>query len=69
MDKIVLQVEGLKCGGCESSVKSALEAVHGVTAVRPNHKLNRVEIEFDASLISIQRITEIIVGRGYTVKN
>ncbi len=69
MDQIVLQVEGMKCGGCESSVKNALEAVHGVTAVRPNHKLNRVEIDFDASLVSIQRITEIIVGRGYPVKH
>ncbi|MCK5919452.1 MAG: heavy-metal-associated domain-containing protein, partial [Methylococcales bacterium] len=30
MEKIVLCVEGMKCGGCESSVKNLLEALDGV---------------------------------------
>ncbi len=30
---VVLQVEKMKCGGCVSTVKNALEALTGVTAV------------------------------------
>lgn len=69
MEKIVLQVDGMKCGGCESSVNSALEAVDGVNAARADHRRNRVEIDFDAALISIGTLKEIIGQRGYTVTN
>ncbi|MGH8549032.1 MAG: heavy-metal-associated domain-containing protein [Methylococcales bacterium] len=67
MNTVVLPVQGMKCGGCESLVKSTLEALDGVTGARADYKLNEVEIDFDPSLISVESVKEIIVARGYTV--
>ncbi|MGH8476551.1 MAG: heavy-metal-associated domain-containing protein [Methylococcales bacterium] len=67
MNTISLQVEGMKCGGCESLLKSTLEAVKGVNAARPNHILKRIEVDFDASVTSTQKISEVIAGKGYHV--
>jgi copper chaperone len=69
MDKIVLHVEGMKCGGCESLVKSTLESVEGINAAQADHKLKQVEIEFDPALIAVEQLKEIIAGQGYTVTN
>ncbi len=68
MDKVLLRVQGMKCDGCESSVKSALESLDGVHCARADRKLEQVEIEFDPSSISIEKFKEIIATRGYTVK-
>lgn len=67
MDKVVLHVEGMKCGGCESSVKNSLEAKDGIGEVRADHQLNQVEVDFDPSLISIDQVKETITAKGYTV--
>ena len=67
MGNIVLQVEGMKCGGCESSVKGALEAIDGVSSVKADHRLNRVEVEMDPLSISVESIKQAIVKQGYTV--
>lgn len=69
MDKIVLQVEGMKCGGCESVVKSALEAAEGVAESVADHKRARVDVSFDSAVISVDQIKEIVANKGYVVKN
>lgn len=33
MSRIVLKVNGMKCGGCATAVEEALEAVSGVSSV------------------------------------
>jgi copper chaperone len=69
MEKIVLKVGGMKCGGCEASVKSALTAVDGVDQAKADHKLQQVEIEFDRSVISIEKLKEVITRQGYSVNS
>jgi copper chaperone CopZ len=64
----VLQVQGMKCGGCESLLTGALEALDGVNGAKADHKLNQIEIDFDPSLISIEKVKETIASRGYEVK-
>lgn len=67
METIVLKVEGMKCGGCESMVKSSLEAVEGVRDARVSHQAKQVEIDFEPELTSIDQLKEVISGQGYTV--
>ncbi len=62
-----MTVEGMKCGGCESLVKSALTAFDGVDHANADHKLKQVDIGFDSSVISIEKLQEIITGQGYLV--
>lgn len=68
MEKMRLQVQGMKCGGCESSIQQSLESVDGVAAVRANHKENEVEVDFDTSVMTLGRIKELIAEQGYVVK-
>jgi copper chaperone len=45
MDKLVLQVEGMSCGGCVKNVQQALTALAGVSRVEVELASGRVEIE------------------------
>lgn len=54
METIRLLVEGMKCSGCELSVKDTLEAVDGVEEVRADRGNDQVEIDFDPSMISLK---------------
>jgi copper chaperone CopZ len=67
MTTIQLNVSGMKCGGCENSLKDALGAQAGVTGVRPSHKEARVEIDFDESQVDPAQLKKIIVDQGFKV--
>ncbi|MDD2767541.1 MAG: heavy-metal-associated domain-containing protein [Methylococcus sp.] len=67
MASIELQVTGMKCGGCESTVTKTVTALAGVTAVKASHKENRVEVEYDPAQIDPEAIRKAIAGQGFTV--
>ncbi len=68
METVVLDVTGMKCGGCESAVKQTLEVLNGVEKVVPNHKLGKVELGYSTTKIDVDQITQAIEGLGYKVK-
>ena len=59
------QIEKLTCGSCVSNIKSALEALDGISAVEVNLTSNRGRVSFDASKIDSGAIAETISGAGY----
>jgi copper chaperone CopZ len=63
--KTVLSVKGMKCGGCETSVRDAVQALAGVSSVQPNFKENSVEVEFDEGQIDLETIRRTIVAKGF----
>lgn len=67
MEKITLNVGGMKCGGCETLIQDAVNACEGVMSVKANHQEGQVEIEFDPSKTNPERLKEVIVGEGYTI--
>lgn len=67
MENITLNVEGMKCGGCENNVKTALLACDGVIKAEASHKNKTVIVEFDAAKINAEQIKQIIGGKGYSV--
>jgi copper chaperone CopZ len=68
METMVLEVTGMKCGGCESGVKQALEALDGIDKVVPNHKLNKVEIAYTTSKINVDQMKQVVEELGYKVQ-
>lgn len=62
-----LNVTGMKCGGCESTVKTALQKLDGVEDVQVSFKDNKVEVEFDAGKIGEDAIKQAITAAGYGV--
>jgi len=68
-ESVVLNVSGMKCGGCESSVTNSLKAIDGILSVTASSKDKQVKVEFDAEKTGLQAIKTAIAGAGFTVEN
>jgi copper chaperone len=66
-EKVQLTVTGMTCGGCENSVKRALQQLPGVHDVAASHLANEVNVTFDEVSVTPQTIRERIEALGYTV--
>ncbi len=65
--KTVLNVKGMKCGGCETTVRETVKACAGVTDVKPNFKENTVEIEYEEGKADLVAISKAISAKGFQV--
>ena len=64
---VKLTVTGMKCGGCENTIKQALTSKEGVLSVAAKHSENWVEVEFDEAVLEEDDIIEFIEEAGFTV--
>lgn len=65
MTRLTFDVDGMKCGGCESLIVSSLEDVDGIQEVKADHKTGQVTISFDATVIQEEEIKQTIRAQGY----
>lgn len=65
--KTVLDVKGMKCGGCETTVREAVQALDGVVSARPNFKENTVEVEYEEGKADLETIRKTIAAKGFEV--
>jgi len=66
-ESVSLAVTGMKCGGCESNVKTKLNAIDGVLSVEATSKENKVDIEFDAEKTNADVLIKAITEAGFVV--
>ena len=66
---VSLNVSGMKCGGCEASLSTALTPLTGVTHFKSSHLQNRVDVEFDDQQISVDDIEDAIVDAGFKLED
>jgi len=66
MVKTTLQVEGMSCQHCVNSVESALKGIGAEGKV--DLKNGSVEISYDESSTTIEKIKATIEDQGYDVK-
>ena len=69
MTTVQLQVQGMKCGGCESNLREAVSACPGVKTVTASHKEKRVDVEYDEGTADLAVIRKAIVDRGFTISD
>ena len=67
MEQTTLQVSGMSCGHCEKAVKTALLELDGVNEVTVSLTSGQVEVEFDASKVSLSQLKEAVEDQGYDV--
>ena len=65
MKKVIINVEGMMCEGCESRIQNALKNIEGIENVIANHKEKTVTII--AENINIEKIKDKIEDIGFTV--
>ncbi len=67
-ESVLLNVTGMKCGGCETNVKGKLQGLAGVVSVEASSKQNTVEVEYDENQTSLDEIKQAILAAGYQVE-
>lgn len=68
MEKVTLIVNGMSCGHCVKAVEGSVGELQGVKKVSVDLAMGKVDIEFDANLVSLNTIKETIDDQGYDVK-
>jgi copper chaperone CopZ len=63
-----INVNGMKCGGCENTLNTALAAIDGVLAVKASHQEKRVDVEFDPAKTDLDEIEDAISDAGFSVE-
>jgi copper chaperone len=67
-ESIELTVTGMKCGGCETNVKSKVGAVEGVLSVAASSKEKKVGVTYDSAKTNLASIKTAITEAGFTVE-
>ena len=68
-DRILLEVEGLSCGGCAAKTRRHLEAVDGVAAASVDHTQGRAEVTSAAGpRPAPEDLVAAVRAAGYTAK-
>lgn len=70
IQEINIQVEGMSCEGCASSIKTAVGELPGVQNCDVQVKEGRVQVRFDPQQVDQPKIYAAITSQGYKpVKN
>ncbi len=67
MQNITLNVQGMSCGHCVKAVEGSVGQLEGVSQVAVNLAEAKVEISYNESQISLDKIKETIEDQGYDV--
>lgn len=63
-----INVSGMKCGGCENTVTTALKAIDGVLSVKASHQDKKIDVEFDPDKTDLDEIEDAITEAGFNVE-
>ena len=68
MENITLNVQGMSCGHCVKSIEGSVGELDGVNQVNVKLDKAQVEVSFNESQVTIDKIKETIEDRGYDVE-
>lgn len=67
MSKQTIKVNGMTCGHCKAAVEGALTKLDGVVSAAVNLEQKLVDVEFDDSKVTVEKLKEEIEDNGYDV--
>ena len=68
MQNVILKVQGMSCGRCVNSIGGSVGQLEGVSQVNVKLDDAQVEVTFNESQVSLDKIKETIEDLGYEVK-
>ncbi len=63
-----LLVAGMSCKHCKQSIEDSLIGLEGINKVEAQYAQGFVEVDFEETMISVEKIAEEIGYLGYEVK-
>lgn len=67
--QITLDVPGINCGHCESTIREEVGALPGVSRVEPSNQTKTVVIDFEPAQVSLDMIRSTLAEAGYPAQN
>ena len=64
----MLRVEGFSCPSCVSKIEKRVGRMAGVEIVKVHFASSRIEVEHDASKVSVDDIVSAVAKAGYAAK-
>ena len=68
MQTVTLNVQGMSCGHCVKAIEGSVGQLEGINGVNVNLSEAQVEVSFNESQISLEKIKETIDDQGYDVE-
>lgn len=62
-----LQIDGMHCTSCSMNIDGELEDNPGVLSASTSYAKGKTVVEYDASVTSKEKVSEVIEGLGYKV--
>jgi len=66
-ESVSINVSGMKCGGCENTINTAVSAIDGVLSVKASHQDKSVDVEYDPDKTDLDTIEDAIIDAGFSV--
>ena len=67
MQTAILNISGMTCMGCVSSIRKVLEEIAGVSDSDISLKKKQAKIQYDPEKTNINKLKEAIVGAGFEI--
>jgi copper chaperone CopZ len=67
MTRVTLSVPEISCEHCEHAITEALTPVQGVKAVQVDIPARTVQLDFDESQLTLEKVKEILQEEEYPV--
>ncbi len=67
MQHTIINIKGMTCGGCTSSITRVLSAIAGVSEVNVSLEHANAEVTFDPSKTTLEALHKAIDGAGFEV--
>ena len=64
---IEISIEGMTCSSCESTIKTNISQLEGISKIEVSHTKGNALIKYNPELIDTTVIKEKIVASGYSV--
>jgi copper chaperone len=68
MKTVTINVEGMSCGHCVKSIEGSVGELVGVNQINVKLEEALVEVSFNESQVSLDKIKETIEDQGYNVE-
>ena len=68
MQNVTLNVQGMSCGHCVKAVEGSVGKLEGVNEVIVKLNEAKVEVKFNESQVSLDKIKDTIEDQGYEVE-
>jgi copper chaperone CopZ len=65
--RAILEVLDISCEHCEPTVRSTLEPIGGVQAVRVDVAARSVTVDYDDGAVTIGQLSDALAGEDYPV--